>query len=340
MINDAPTDESDSNPIDQNSRVISALSTLVGHSRGINDLSWSATSQYITTASDDKTLRRWDASTTDSLVEFRGHTNFVFSVAFNPQSNLIASGSFDETVKLWDVRTGSCLHTFPAHSDPVTSVHFNRDGSCISSASHDGLLRIWDTATGECLKTIYADGNPPVSFVRFSPNAKFLLSCTLDSKMRLWEISQGGNTQYHNPIESFTTFHRHAGAKCVKTYTSHANTKYCAFAAFNLSNPLRHSILCGSEDGNAYLYDLQTRKVLQILRGHTDSILAVSAHDKKEVLATGGMPSDRTVRFWVPLNLQNSTKMVLNTSNTQQYTERQTPLSQSFKSLPTDTATQ
>jgi len=280
-------------------RMMSAVSTLVGHSRGINDVAWSSvTAEYMATASDDKTLRLWDVATGDALVEFRGHTNFVFSIGFNPHSNLLVSGSFDETIKIWDVRTGNCLNTIPAHSDPVTSVQFNRDGTCIASASHDGLIRIWDTATGECLKTIFAEGNPPVSFARFTPNAKFILSSTLDSKLRLWDITSNSNNTLQRP--KFTKFHRHSGAKCIKTYTSHVNTKYCSFSAFSLSNPLRQAILCGSEDNKAYLYDLQTRNVLQVLHGHTDSVLAVAAHDTKEVLATGGMTNDRTVRFWVP----------------------------------------
>ena len=35
-----------------------------------------------------------------------------------------------------------------------------------------GLCRIWDTASGQCLKTLIDDDNPPVSFVKFSPNGK------------------------------------------------------------------------------------------------------------------------------------------------------------------------
>jgi COMPASS component SWD3 len=93
------------------------------------------------------------------------------------------SGSFDETVRLWDVKTGKCLKTLPAHSDPVTAVHFNRDGSLIVSSSYDGLCRIWDTATGHCLKTLIDDENPPVSFVKFSPNGKFILAGTLDNTL-------------------------------------------------------------------------------------------------------------------------------------------------------------
>ena len=37
-----------------------------------------------------------------------------------------------------------------------------------------GLCRIWDTASGQCLKTLIDDDNPPVSFVKFSPNGKLL----------------------------------------------------------------------------------------------------------------------------------------------------------------------
>ena len=88
------------------------------------------------------------------------------------QSNLLVSGSFDESVRIWDVRTGKCLKTLPAHSDPVSAVHFNRDGSLIVSSSYDGLCRIWDTASGQCLKTLIDDDNPPVSYVKFSPNGK------------------------------------------------------------------------------------------------------------------------------------------------------------------------
>ena len=71
---------------------------------------------------------------------------------------------------------GKCLKTLPAHSDPVSAVHFNRDGSLIVSSSYDGLCRIWDTASGQCLKTLIDDDNPPVSFVKFSPNGELLRS--------------------------------------------------------------------------------------------------------------------------------------------------------------------
>ena len=111
-------------------------------------------------------------------------------------------------------RTGKCLKTLPAHSDPVSAVHFNRDGSLIVSSSYDGLCRIWDTASGglvfltfsvggglfhafvlpgQCLKTLIDDDNPPVSFVKFSPNGKYILAATLDNTLKLWDYSKVGS---------------------------------------------------------------------------------------------------------------------------------------------------
>ena len=312
-----------------------------GHSRGINDLAWSRTAEYIATASDDKTLRLWDVSTSDALVEFKGHTNFVFALNFNPQSNLLVSGSFDETVKIWDIRSGECVSTIPAHSDPVTAVDFNRDGTCIVSGSHDGLIRVWDTATGECLKTIYADGNPPVGYVKFSPNGKFVLAGTLDSKLRLWQIAskttppvnpnipitsdnvststrsssgkpQPNNIKNYELLTKAGLYNKNAGGgKCTKTYSGHINLKYCTFSTFFVANSSRESIVSGSEDGNILLYHLQTRQVRQVLKGHEDAVLAVAAHDKKEILASGGMTIDRTVRFWVPSSASNVSPSVV-----------------------------
>ena len=48
------------------------------------------------------------------------------------------------------------------------------------SITHFSFSRIWDTATGQCLKTLVDEDKPPVSFVKFSPNGKYILAATLD----------------------------------------------------------------------------------------------------------------------------------------------------------------
>ena len=138
--------------------------------------------------------------------------------------------------------------------------------------------------------------------VRFSPNGKYVLSGTLDSKLRLYDVSGGRERG------AFGTEHRGLhnsrpqprGGKCSKTYAGHKNSKFCAFAAFLSGNPKRQCIVSGSEDGKVYLYDLQSRIITQTLEGHQDSVLAVDAHDSLELIGTGGMANDKIVRFWAP----------------------------------------
>uniref|UniRef100_A0AAQ5X5U8 Anaphase-promoting complex subunit 4 WD40 domain-containing protein n=1 Tax=Amphiprion ocellaris TaxID=80972 RepID=A0AAQ5X5U8_AMPOC len=57
-----------------------------------------------------------------------------------------------------------------------------------------------DSASGQCMKTLIDDTNPPVSFVKFSPNGKYILVATLDksvrpllalSTLKLWDCSKG-----------------------------------------------------------------------------------------------------------------------------------------------------
>ena len=58
-------------------------------------------------ASDDKTVRLWDADTGQPIGDRSPATpSRVTSVAFSPDGHRLASASDDTTVRLWDADTG------------------------------------------------------------------------------------------------------------------------------------------------------------------------------------------------------------------------------------------
>ena len=60
-------------------------------------------------ASDDNTVRLWDAVTGAALQTLEGHAYSVNPVAFSPDGKVVASASADKTVRLWDAVTRAAL---------------------------------------------------------------------------------------------------------------------------------------------------------------------------------------------------------------------------------------
>jgi WD40 repeat protein len=130
------------------------LQTLEGHSGEVSSVAFSHDSARLASASDDSTIKIWDAHSGGCLQTLEGHSRAVSSVAFSHDSARLASASSDSTIRIWDASTGACMQTLEGHSGEVSSVAFSHDSARLASASDDSTIKIWDAHSGACLQTL------------------------------------------------------------------------------------------------------------------------------------------------------------------------------------------
>ncbi|KAF2825268.1 hypothetical protein CC86DRAFT_394952 [Ophiobolus disseminans] len=123
------------------------LQTLEGHSSTVRSVAFSHDSTWLASASWDRTIKIWDASSGACLQMLEGHSSTVTSVAFLHNSTRLASASWDRTIKIWDASSGACLQTLKGHSDAVSSVAFLHNSTRLALASWDRTIKIWDTSS-------------------------------------------------------------------------------------------------------------------------------------------------------------------------------------------------
>jgi WD40 repeat protein len=66
----------------------------------VNAIAFSPDHKQLESASNDYTVRLWDAVTGVALQVFEGHTFIANAVAFSPDGKQLASGSNDRTIRL------------------------------------------------------------------------------------------------------------------------------------------------------------------------------------------------------------------------------------------------
>jgi WD40 repeat protein len=130
----------------------------------------------IATASNDRTVKLWDAQTGKDHLPLAGHDVPVIHVAFRPDGKRLASASADGTVRLWDVERGTLLHTILCGQGLVETVAFSHAGTWLASGDADSTVRLWDAATGNRLRTRHRHGRGRVYAVEFNREGSPLIS--------------------------------------------------------------------------------------------------------------------------------------------------------------------
>lgn len=96
--------------------------TQLAHQKDINAVAVSPNDRMFATASQDRTLKLWNAADCTVIGTCKGHKRGVWSAAFSPVDKVVVSASGDASLKLWSVDDCSCLRTFEGHDASVLKV--------------------------------------------------------------------------------------------------------------------------------------------------------------------------------------------------------------------------
>jgi WD40 repeat protein/serine/threonine protein kinase len=307
---------------------ISSIRSFEGHLGVVWSVTFSRDERRVLSGGDDGVVRVWDVETGKELHRFEGHKHFVYSIAVAPDGRRVLSGAGDTnprdggafnpqphgTVCLWEVESGKELRRLEGLASAVTSVAFSGDGrralfghfdgtvqlwdveqwkevrrfdygkglwnvcfspdgeKVLTSGGHDAqrLIRLWDLSSGEELRRFKGHGAGMWQSV-FSPDGKRILSASLDRTARLWETETG------KELRRFRHPHGVAGVAFLP------DGRYALSGSFG-------------DDGIVRLWDLESRKELHGLSGHTLGVqsVAISRDGRRAVSAS----HDGTVRLW------------------------------------------
>jgi hypothetical protein len=73
------------------------------HSKSVQSAAFSGDGKRVVTASDDKTVRVWDAESGKQIAVLRGHDYLLSSAAFSGDGTWVVTASNDNTARIWDV---------------------------------------------------------------------------------------------------------------------------------------------------------------------------------------------------------------------------------------------
>jgi WD40 repeat protein len=247
------------------------LLTLKGHTGAVNGVAISPDGRRLASASDDHSVKVWDARTGQEVFTFQGHSDGVSGVVFSPDGLRLASTSRDLTTKIWDAGTGQVACTI-RHDDRVQGLAFSPNGRFLATGGYyNQTVWLWDAQSGQKVRT-FKGLTGLVNGVAFSPDGRRLAGwsgAAGKGEIKLWDWETG--------LEVLSIEHP-------------ASIVDVAFS------PDGQRLAGGSSDKTIRVWDAQTGRVLFTISGHTARVDAVTFSPDGTYLASGC--EDQTVRVW------------------------------------------
>lgn len=244
--------------------------TLTGHTQSVRAVAITPDGKLIISASDDSTLKVWDAVDGKKLRTLLGHSQSVTAIACTPDGKLAISGGADKTLKIWSLSEWKETGSLYGHTGNVNAVAIAKDGRFAVSASDDKTLKIWDLATAKEIRTLSGHA-AKVCTAAITADGKLAISGSADKTVRIWEVETGNE---------------------VMSLVGHSGRVNSIVVC-----PDGKTFVSASDDKTLKFWDIMTGRELQTVQtGHSDWVLAVDISSGGRYLVTGSY--DKTMRIW------------------------------------------
>jgi WD40 repeat protein len=162
---------------------------LTGHEGEVTGLIFVPNSSLIASASTDRTVRLWNATTgapEKTLATLSGQVN---TLAVSPDGRTLAAGTADKKVELFRLDGGQ-QQTLAGHTNEIFTLSFSTDGRWLTSAGADQMVRIWDVKTGSEIRAL-PGASGEINGIDFTADSRFLVSANEDGSMNVWNTERG-----------------------------------------------------------------------------------------------------------------------------------------------------
>lgn len=283
---------------------------LRGHTSFVRSLTFATSGHHLISASDDRTVKVWDAGSWQCKITLLGHTSPLRAVTIHPLlSNIIASGGVDGSIRLWDIERGQMLSSIQGLGSTVLALSLHPNGKVVASCGSERLIKIWNYTEQRPTLRVLAH-NDSVVDVAFDRSGALCVSGSQDGTVKIWD------TKTWEVLNEMTHGHPAISVDISpdgkSVAVALASSKVYVWPLFGTQPSLmmagvgwfrgvRYSadgklLLGASEDNQIWIWQTGSGARLRTLSGHTSWVWTLAVCQFSSLIVSGS--DDGTLRLW------------------------------------------